>query len=324
MSDDKAWFAEGDLDPSRWRALVEPLLEMAAQAIRRDRFPHGLLLAGPAGMGRELAAVELAAMLVSGEPGPWSTAAAAGRVRAGIHPDVALLMPPLDAKSKKRRKHVVVEQIRELVEGAPARPYEGRARVWILAGAERGELGDEAANAFLKLLEEPPAHCRFLLLAGNPERVLPTVRSRCQLLSLPGPLAAARVLGAAASVPELAAPAAASEPLAEGLAAAREALTAGTAGSLEPVLRLPAVLEETLVGGVRMSGVERRAALGRAFELVAVAALEMATSESGEHCGDGLVRLAVDCLERSRRMQVLNLDPTGQLLAALTSWFDSR
>lgn len=323
MSDGPAWFDVAALDRGRWRALVEPMLEMAGRALERDRFPHALMLSGPAGMGRELAAAELAAMLICAEPRPWSGSAAAERVRSGLHPDVALLAPPIDPKTTKRRKHIVIEQIRELVESAPSRPYEGRVRLWIVAGAERGELGDEAANAFLKLLEEPPPHCRFLLLVGNPDRVLPTIRSRCQLLTLPGPLAAAQVLGTAAAGPELATTEDEAGRVEAALAAVREALDAGSRGELEPLLRLPAELEERLAGGSRATGIERRAALVRGFELVAAVALELAAAAGAGDRGEDLVRLAQDALERSRRVLALNLDSERQLLAALMTWFEA-
>lgn len=87
------------------------------------------------------------------------------------HPDVRWLYP----ESKSRR--IVIEQIRELEQPLYLAPGEGRTKVAILAEAER--LQPEAANAFLKTLEEPPAHSLILLLTMEPQRLLDTITSRC-------------------------------------------------------------------------------------------------------------------------------------------------
>jgi len=94
----------------------------------------------------------------------------------GIHPDVIALERQADSKGKLRRE-ITVEQIRALGVDALVLPNEADAKVYILPEADAMNLS--AQNAFLKLLEEPPAFVRFLLCAKNREALLPTVRSRC-------------------------------------------------------------------------------------------------------------------------------------------------
>ena len=187
------WWAADALDRDRLKGFVDPVLDRVEHACEVGRFPHALLLVGPAGLGRELAAVEISVMLTCrGGDRPWSDGSCAGRVRSGSHPDVVAVLP------QGASQQIKIEQVREIVDGAAARPYEGEHRVWILDGVEASHLVPAAANAFLKVLEEPPDHCRFLLLAANPTAVLPTIRSRCQQLSLPGPAEVASRLGVAA------------------------------------------------------------------------------------------------------------------------------
>ncbi len=292
------WFADAALDAGRWKELVEALLGRVATARERGRFPQSLLLVGPEGLGRELAAVELAAALVCPEDrGPWCDCRSCRRVRAGTHPDVVAVLP------QGAGRQIKIDQVREIVEAAPGRPYESRLRVWILAGVEAGGLGREAANAFLKTLEEPPEHVRFLLLAANPTGVLPTIRSRCQTLMLPGTVAAAESLGLDASVPELLALGMEPEPLAEALATSRAALAAARDGRVEELLRLPAALETDL-----------------AFPLVTAAALQGVADGEGDDAEEW-VRLAGTLVRAEQRCKALNLGRERQLLACLLGWY---
>ena len=98
---------------------------------------------------------------------------------AGVHPDVALIGRPGD------KREIGVEQIRQLTGDAIVLPNEARRKVYIIREADSMNL--PAQNAALKLLEEPPGGAMFLLCAANPDKLLPTVRSRCVELSLNGP-----------------------------------------------------------------------------------------------------------------------------------------
>lgn len=94
----------------------------------------------------------------------------------GIHPDVTLVERRANASGKLRRE-ITVDQIRDLGVDALVLPNEAAAKVYILPEADAMNLS--AQNAFLKLLEEPPAFVSFLLCAANPMALLETVRSRC-------------------------------------------------------------------------------------------------------------------------------------------------
>jgi replication-associated recombination protein RarA len=294
-----SWFEEAALDRERWGELVDPVFERIASAEGRNRLPQALLLVGPPGLGRELVAVETAVLVTCEESAePWSSSGCADRVRRGLHPDVEAVMPQPPSQL------IRIDQVRQVVESASGRPYEGRCRVWIFDGVEAGRFGPEAANAFLKTLEEPPEHVRFVLLAANPSAVLPTILSRCQLLSLPGSAAVARKLGA--DVPsELATMALAGDEFAEMTDQIREALEAALAGDPDVLLRL-----------LRLGGDG-----GPTMELVAAEAIIMAGEEDRADRTSELVDLASELLETDRRVRALNLNAARQLNSSLLRWY---
>jgi len=293
-----SWWDAAALDRARWQALVEPALERVARAIDSGRFPPGLLLAGPPGLGRELAAVEIAVRLVcTGATSMWSDGPCCGRVRGGLHPDVVAVTPEDDSREIK------IEQIREIVDSAPGRPFEGLRRVWILDGVEATRLTPKAANCFLKVLEEPPDHVRFLLLAAKPEAVLPTIRSRCQQLTLPGPAAIARHLGVEGP-PGLAAAALDGLEVGSHAERVRAALRGALGGEVRELLRLPQLLPDDLVS----------------TEVVAAVALDEAAARDDELASE-LVRLAGELVAVERQVMALRLSRDRQLLACLLRWW---
>jgi len=297
---DPTWFSNADLDRSRWGELVEPFLQRIALARDRDRFPHALLLVGPRGLGRELAAVEAAVMLAcDGARDPWSVSPCAERIRSGSHPDVRAVLP--QGKARK----IKIEQIREIADEASARPYEAQCRVWILDGVESAGLVPAAANAFLKTLEEPPAHVRLLLLADNPGAVLPTIRSRCQQLSLPGAAVVAEGDLGEGVPPELAAAVLAGVKLDGVLAEVRNALEAGISGEVRHLLRLPYLVGKKV----------------DPFEVVAAVATELATEDPDAERSEDFIRLAADLLATDRLRRALNLSSDRQLVSCLLRWF---
>jgi DNA polymerase-3 subunit delta' len=236
-------------------------------------------------------------MLVCGG-GPWRDGSCAERVRGGTHPDAAAVLP------RGASRQIKIEQVREIVDGAPSRPYEGESRVWILDGVEAGHLGPAAANAFLKVLEEPPPHCRFLLMASNPSAVLPTIRSRCQQLSLPGPSEVACRLGLGAPA-GLAGAVLAGANLEAPVTAARVALRQAINGEIKELLCLPQLIPPEVSGA----------------ELVAAAALEEATSGDSPDLVPDLVRLSAEVMAVDRRARSLNLTADRQLMSALLRWY---
>jgi len=300
MSDEPERWWDGDtVDRERWRELVEPALERLLQARDRDRLPHALLLVGPEGLGREVAAIEAAVLLVcEGADAPWSEDGCSTRVREGLHPDVVAVLPT------GAKQIIKIKQIRDIVETAPSRPYEGMRRVWILDGVEAGHFGGAAANAFLKILEEPPEHVVFILLAANPMAVLPTIRSRCQQLALPGPVAVARRLVGDRPLPELVSATLSTEELGDAVETIRAALTAGLKGHMRQLVRLPYAVPD---------GVPP-------FSATAAVAVDMAGEAGDGGAGEDLVRLAVDLLSVERRTRALNLNARGQMVSSLLRW----
>ncbi len=293
------WWDEQVLDSGRWRPLVEPAVARIARARDQDRIPQAILMVGPPGLGRELAAVEAAVMLTCPDaPHPWAGGGCSDRVRRGVHPDVAAVLPQPPSLQIK------IEQVRAIVDTVAGRPYEGLRRVWIFDGVEAGRLGAEAANAFLKTLEEPPEHARFLLLAANPAAVLPTIRSRCQMLSLPGPPAVAAHLGLEVS-PELTAAALAEDDLGPRVSQIRDALRAALDGEVAGLAGLP-----YLDGNG-----------GRVLEIVAAVAVVMVGEEPDAERAGELARLAADLLATDRAVRALNLSRERQLASCLLRWY---
>jgi hypothetical protein len=294
------WWEAETLDRERWGALVEPALVRLLQARDRDRMPHAVLLIGPAGLGRELAAVEASILLVcEGTTAPWSEGSCADRIRGGRHPDVEAVLPT------GAKKIITIPQIREIVKTAQGRPYEGRRRVWILDGVEAGRFGASAANAFLKTLEEPPSHAVFILLAANPAAVLPTIRSRCQQLTLPGTVAVAKQLAEQSPLPELIESLADSDRAADIVRVVRRAIGGGLDGETRHLLRLPYVLPHEVPP----------------FAVVAAVVAEMAGTTEDDPPGEELARLAVDLLATERCTSALNLNSRAQMVSCLMRWY---
>ncbi|MBX5482581.1 MAG: DNA polymerase III subunit delta' [Myxococcaceae bacterium] len=166
-------------------------------ALRSGAIHHAWLFAGPEGVGKELAAIGFAQALTCQErPGEGcGSCASCGRIARRNHPDVQWVMPQEEqiARGLAGRsdfantpsRDIRVEQIRTLQERLALRPLEAERKVAIVASAHR--MNDPAQNAFLKTLEEPPAGTVLVLIASAPDRLLPTIRSRCLRVTF-GPL----------------------------------------------------------------------------------------------------------------------------------------
>ena len=228
-----------------------PLLDLLARATARDTLPPSLVFAGPEGVGKRLTALALAQALncdrpVATEAGRDSCGACAPckRIARGVHADV-LVVEPGDSGTIK------LDQVREAIDRAAYRPFEGRRRLVMIDGADA--LNVEAQNALLKTLEEPPPASVFVLITDRPDMLLPTVRSRCQRLRFgplsPGDVAAVLVREHDMSETEAHAAAAAADGSigraldgsAEDAMEARDAAAAllkGAAASTDPLRRL--------------------------------------------------------------------------------------
>src|SRR5881409_1207279 len=141
-------------------------LEYLRRAHKQNRLAHAYLITGPPGSGKQLLAADLAS-LVNGTP--------AKDVFSARARDIFVARP----ESKSRR--IVIEQIRDLEHALQMRASNGRRKVAIVSDADR--LQPQAANAFLKTLEEPPANWLLLLLSALPEALPDTIVSRC--ISIP-------------------------------------------------------------------------------------------------------------------------------------------
>jgi len=150
------------------------------RAVERDRIASAYLLEGPSGVGKKLAALALGqAILCELEPGKGCGACpTCRRIAEGKHPDVRLFGP-----RDEGNRNIQVELLRnEILPVAQYAPFEGRAALLIFPEADVSfpEAHPESANALLKTLEEPRRNVHFALLAERPDRLLPTIRSRCQ------------------------------------------------------------------------------------------------------------------------------------------------
>jgi DNA polymerase-3 subunit delta' len=205
----------------------ENQIRVLQTALGSNRLAHAYLFAGPAGSGKETVAFELAKILncrssrdLPGE-GSCCECESCRQTDRLMHPNIEYLFPveaallePYDPAKKENRKlaeareryealldqkrqnpfftpsmersmGILTEQVVMLQQKASLAPRDGGKKVFIISQAER--LHPTAANKLLKLLEEPPAHVVFVLVSSRPESVLPTIRSRCQLLNFARP-----------------------------------------------------------------------------------------------------------------------------------------
>ncbi|WP_420404979.1 DNA polymerase III subunit delta' [Nisaea sp.] len=180
-----------------------------AEAVASGRIPHAWLITGPSGIGKATLAYRFARHILSGagaDEGPGlfgdalpSTPAGLhvpredpvfSQIAGGSHPDMLVVERGFDEKRKKMRGEIVVDDVRQIGSFLRLTPSLGGWRVVVLDCAD--EMNRNAANAVLKLLEEPPRQALLLLVSHAPGRLLPTIRSRCRAVRL-GPLSDAQV-----------------------------------------------------------------------------------------------------------------------------------
>ena len=167
-----------------------------------DRLHHGWLITGPKGVGKATLAWQIARFLIAtppaqddgmfgAPPGPINLEIdpqhpVARRMMAGSEPSLFVLKRPYDEKLKRLKQDITVDEVRKLKGFFALSAADGGHRVVIVDSAD--EMNVNAANALLKLLEEPPKDTTLLLISHQPSRLLPTIRSRCRELRL-APLA---------------------------------------------------------------------------------------------------------------------------------------
>lgn len=171
----------------------------------RQRMPHALLLHGQPGIGKADFAREFAQSLMCDTPADHGFACGVCTscrwFRQGSHPDFRLLEPADDAADNldengreegrsnedkpKKKNHITVHQVRKLGDFLNLSTHRHGLHIVLLSPAE--SLNPSAASALLKMLEEPPPSTLFLLVTQQPQRLLPTIRSRCHKISMPPP-----------------------------------------------------------------------------------------------------------------------------------------
>jgi DNA polymerase-3 subunit delta' len=183
---------EGFLHPREVTVLLgqDEALGRAARAIRSGRPPSAWLITGAPGIGKATLAYRIARYLLAYGATDAGAAdlsvpqdqPAVRQVAAGSHPGLLLLKRAVNPKTGKLMSVLSVDEIRKLAGFFGMTSGAGGWRVAIVDTAD--DMNDNAANALLKMLEEPPANAMLLLLSNAPGRLLPTIRSRCQRLEL--------------------------------------------------------------------------------------------------------------------------------------------
>ncbi len=181
---------------------------MILNSLRSDRLPHAYLFYGNEGSGKDAFAIELAKLL-NCERGPLAvcqTCSQCIKISQLNHPDVHFIFPtpsssnikPQEIAAAREEKaanpyrrirfpgkntFIGIDTVRELKGEAKYKLYEGKKKIFIISEAE--QMRPEAANAILKILEEPPDNLLLILITSRIHRILPTIRSRCQLIHFP-------------------------------------------------------------------------------------------------------------------------------------------
>ncbi|NLI27744.1 MAG: DNA polymerase III subunit delta' [Acetobacter sp.] len=157
----------------------EEALATFRHAFQAGRLHHAWLLAGPEGVGKAALAFMMARIVLGGEA---QDSPAGRRISAATHADLLSIARSFDEKRGRLRGEIVADEIRPVSAFMRRTAAEGGWRVVVIDGADH--MNRNAANALLKILEEPPPEALLILTCTSPGRLLPTIRSRCRQLSL--------------------------------------------------------------------------------------------------------------------------------------------
>jgi len=169
------------LKASNWDLLGHNwAVDMLKQHISRDAVRHAYLFTGPPGLGRRTLALRFAQALNCTQTTtigqPCGTCRECRQIESMQHPDLSIVQAETEGGTLK------VDQVREVRRALTLKPYQAKYRVALFLRFQ--EASEGAANALLKTLEEAPGYAILILTADNPEQLLPTITSRCELLRL--------------------------------------------------------------------------------------------------------------------------------------------
>lgn len=136
------------------------------------RVAHAYLFTGPEGIGKKMAALAFVKALFCGSEDGCGICSSCKKIASGNHPDIHCIEPD--------GTQIKVDQVRALQRELSFRPYEASRKACIIDGADR--FNPSSGNSLLKTLEEPPGNALMILVANSADAVLPTIRSRCQIL----------------------------------------------------------------------------------------------------------------------------------------------
>ncbi|MFK7901617.1 MAG: DNA polymerase III subunit delta' [Nitratireductor sp.] len=182
---------DGVADPRENLTLLghQTELDFLADKFANGTLHHAWLISGPQGIGKATFAFRFAEHLLrtTNDQTPperfsFQDDAVHSQVSKGAHPNIKVLRRPYDQKTKKFKTVINVEEVRSAVRFFETSRGVDAWRICIVDPAD--DLNTSAANALLKVLEEPPQNTIFLVLAHSPRGLLPTIRSRCQSLNL--------------------------------------------------------------------------------------------------------------------------------------------
>lgn len=182
-----------------WDRIIgqERQIEQLRRALAAGRLPNAYLFTGPAGIGKRLAANTLAAAICcpsspDNDGAPCGNCPACHKAASGNHPDLFFLEP--ESSESGVVQTIKIGPLRELSGRLQLHPLEAPAKLAVIDGAEK--MSPEGENSILKILEEPPPLTHFILITPFPQRLLPTIRSRCRQVAfspIPEPLLCAEL-----------------------------------------------------------------------------------------------------------------------------------